>query len=102
MCAGSLAAATAAGNRQRTGGNSTACRGFRHLYRLGDILWGLMAACRDIGVDEEVAIELMEAHSPSRSCGWDVEQVARSGGEQIGAGTLFFHAKQYGWSRYDR
>ena len=67
-----------------------------------DILWGLMAACRDIGVDEEVAIELMEAHSPSRSCGWDVEQVARSGGEQIGAGTLFFHAKQYGWSRYDR
>ena len=67
-----------------------------------DILWGLMAACRDIGVDEEVAIELMEAHSPSRSCGWDVEQVARSGGEQIGAGTLFFHAKQHGWSRYAR
>ena len=67
-----------------------------------DILWGLMAACRDIGVDEQVAIDLMEAHSPSHLCGWDVEQVARSGGEQIGAGTLFFHAKQHGWSRYAR
>ena len=67
-----------------------------------DILWGLMAACRDIGVDEQVAIDLMEAHSPSHSCGWDVEQVARSGGEQIGAGTLFFHAKQHGWIRYAR
>ena len=67
-----------------------------------DILWGLMAACRDIDVDEQVAIDLMEAHSPSHLCGWDVEQVARSGGEQIGAGTLFFHAKQHGWSRYAR
>ena len=67
-----------------------------------DILWGLMSACRDIDVDEQVAIDLMEAHSSSHSFGWDVEQVARSGGEQIGAGTLFFHAKQHGWSRYAR
>lgn len=67
-----------------------------------DILWGLMAACRDIGVDEGVAISLMEIHSPSHLCGWDVEQVARSGGEQIGAGTLFFHAKKQGWSHYAR
>ena len=65
-----------------------------------DILWGLMAACRDIGVDEAVAISLMETHSPSYLCGWDVEQVARSGGEQIGPGTLFFHAKKQGWSHY--
>ena len=55
-----------------------------------------MAACRDIDVDEQVAIDLMETHSPSHSCEWDVEQVARSGGEQIGAGTLFFLAKQHG------
>ena len=67
-----------------------------------DILWGLMAACRDIGVDEAVAISLMETHSPSHLCGWDVEQVSRSGGEQIGPGTLFFHAKKQGWSHYAR
>ena len=67
-----------------------------------DILWGLMAACRDIGVDEQVAVALMEVHSPSHQCGWDVAQVARSGGEKIGAGTLFFHAKQFGWSRHAR
>jgi len=34
-----------------------------------DILWDLMAACRDIDVDEQVAIDLKEAHSPSHSCG---------------------------------
>ena len=61
-----------------------------------------MAACRNIGVDEEVAIQMMEAQSPSHSYGWEVDQVARSGGEQIGAGTLFHHAKQHGWSRHVR
>ena len=62
-----------------------------------DILWGLIAACQDLGFDDNTAIALMEAHSPSRTCGWDIAQVARSGGQLIGAGTFFHHAKQNGW-----
>ena len=64
------------------------------------ILWGLKAAITEAGGDEELAIRLMEAHSPSEVSGWDVAQVARSGGEHIGPGTFFHHAKQYGWSRH--
>ena len=67
------------------------------LYR--NILWGLKAAVTDAGYSEQVAIELMEAHSPSKSCGWDVEQVANSGGSSISAGTFWHHALQSGWSR---
>ena len=67
------------------------------LYR--NILWGLKAAVTDAGYSEQVAIELMEAHSPSKSCGWDVEQVANSGGSSITAGTFWHHALQSGWSR---
>lgn len=65
------------------------------LYR--DILWGLIAACQDLGFDDCAAIALMESHSPSLTCGWDIPQVARSGGQQITAGTFFHHAKQHGW-----
>ena len=61
------------------------------------ILWGLSAACKDRGFPEEVAIELMEAHSPSNSSGWDVRQVCRSGGEQVSAGSFWFWAKHHGW-----
>jgi len=64
-----------------------------------DILWGLVAACKDLGFDEETAIALMEAHSPSRQCGWNIPQVARSGGHAFTAGTFFHHAKHHGWSR---
>ena len=64
------------------------------------ILWGLKAAITEAGGDEELAIRLMEAHSPSEVSGWDVAQVARSGGKHIGPGTFFHHAKQYGWSRH--
>ena len=64
------------------------------------ILWGLKAAITEAGGDEDLAIRLMEAHSPSKVSGWDVAQVARSGGEHIGPGTFFHHAKQYGWSRH--
>lgn len=47
------------------------------LYR--NLLWGLIAALKetDLPYPEEEAIALMEAHSPSEECGWDVEQVAR-------------------------
>jgi hypothetical protein len=62
-----------------------------------NILWGLIAACREAGYDIELAIELMEEHSPSNQCGWDVQQVATSGGEQVGSGTFWWHAQQHGW-----
>jgi hypothetical protein len=62
-----------------------------------NLLWGLIQACEQAGHDRELAIALMEAHSPSASCGWDIRQVASSGGEQIGAATFWFHARQHGW-----
>lgn len=62
-----------------------------------NVLWGLVAACKDLGFDEHTAVALMEAHSPSRQCGWNVPQVARTAGEQVTAGSFFFHAKQHGW-----
>lgn len=62
-----------------------------------NILWGLIEACEQAGHDRELAIALVEAHSPSVSCGWDIRQVASSGGEQISASTFWFHARQHGW-----
>lgn len=62
-----------------------------------NLLWGLMAAMKDAGYSEEKAIELMELHSPQWT---DVRQVAKSGGDQIGAGTFWHLAKQYGWRRH--
>lgn len=64
-----------------------------------NVAWALRACLEECGQpDPEAAtIQLLEAHSPSRECGWDVAQVVRSGGQQIGPGTLFHHAKQYGY-----
>ena len=62
-----------------------------------NILWGLVDACSEAGYGEDVAIDLMEDHSPSKQCGWDIRQVARSGGAHIGAGTFWWHAQQHGW-----
>ena len=62
-----------------------------------NILWGLIDACAEAGCGEDVAIDLMEDHSPSKQCGWDIRQVARSGGDQIGAGSFWWHALQHGW-----
>lgn len=78
---------------RRVGGSGTYA-----MYR--DVLWGLKAALADAGGDEALAIRLMEAHSPSEQCDWDVEQVCLSGGDHIGPGTLFHYAKQHGWSRH--
>jgi hypothetical protein len=42
------------------------------------LLCGLIAAVEEAGGTEQQAIDWMEEHSPSASCGWDVAQVARS------------------------
>ena len=84
-----IRAALAAIPRRVAGSNTYA--DFRNL------LWGLIEACEQAGHDRELAIALMEAHSPSLSCGWDIRQVASSGGEQISAATFWFHARQHGW-----
>jgi Virulence-associated protein E len=75
---------------QRVSGNNT-----YEDYR--NILWGLIKACEEAGGDIDDAINLMEEHSPSASCGWNIGQVARSGGDKIGAGTFWFYAKESGW-----
>ena len=64
-----------------------------------NLLWGLISALAeaDAGYGQELAITLMEAHSPQ----WrDVRQVANSGGDQITAGTFGHLAKQHGWRRH--
>jgi len=65
-----------------------------------NLLWGLISAVVEAGYSRSVAIELMEAHSPSHQCGWNIQQVADSGGEQIHAGTFFHYAKTHGWRRH--
>ena len=66
-----------------------------------NLLWGLISAVEEAGYSRSVAIELMEAHSPSHKCGWNIQQVADSGGEQISAGTLFYYAKSRDWRRHE-
>ena len=80
---------------RRKGGNGTYGD-----YR--NILWGLIDACAEAGYSEQVAIDLMEAHSPSKQCDWNVAQVARSGGDEISAGTFWWHCQQHGWRGYDQ
>ena len=62
-----------------------------------NILWGLIKACEEAGSNLDMAVALMEQHSPSDQCGWDIQQVAQSGGEQIAAATFWWHARQHGW-----
>ena len=66
-----------------------------------NIAWAVKAACLAAGHDVSVAIALVEAWSPSNQCGWNVDQVMRSGGEHITPGTLFYHAKQYGCKHHE-
>lgn len=71
------------------------------------LLWGLIAALKEENaaspepISEESVVEyaigVMDNHSPSEECGWDVEQVARSGGEEIGPGTFWWIAKEHGY-----
>lgn len=62
------------------------------IYR--NILWGLIKACEEAGSSADTAIGLMEFHSPE----WKgIDQVARSGGAEINAGTFWYWAKDYGY-----
>ena len=61
-----------------------------------NMAWGLKAACRDAGYGMDVARELLEAHSPN---GWDPDQILRSGGDEISAGTFWWQAQQHGYRR---
>ncbi len=60
------------------------------MYR--NVLWALKSH-----YGAERAIALMEHHSPSKECGWDIAQVCRSGGKHITLGSLFYYAKQHGF-----
>jgi hypothetical protein len=67
------------------------------LYR--NLLWSLIAVLREVSTANPVeeGIALMEAHSPSHECGWDVQQVACSGGDEVNAGTFWYLARQHGF-----
>lgn len=62
-----------------------------------DFLWGLRAAVLDAGGSIEYAIALGEQHSPSKLCGWDVEQVIRSANGSKKADTFWRIVRDHGW-----
>ena len=60
-----------------------------------NLLWGLIKACNDVDKNIDDAISLMKNHSPE----WGgIDQVARSGGSQIEAGTFWFFAREHGYN----
>ncbi len=60
-----------------------------------NLLWGLVKACRDANRSEKDAISLMQQHSPQ----WGgIDQVARSGGKLIEAGTFWYLARESGYN----
>ncbi len=62
------------------------------MYR--NILWGLIAACEEAGSSRDTAIAMMANHSPQ----WGgIDQVARSGGADVAAGTFWYWAKEHGY-----
>jgi len=68
-------------------------------YRVDrNILWGLIRACEEAGSDQAMAIALMEEHSPSAECGWEVEQVGGYDFSQVNANTFWHHARAHGWT----
>ena len=69
---------------RRVGGQGTYVGG-GSIYGDRNVLWGLVKACEEAGYSIDTAIALMEAHSPSTTCGWDVAQVACSGGDHASA-----------------
>ena len=63
-----------------------------HMYR--NIFWGLIKACEDAGKSPSYATNLMKSHSPS----WGgLDQVAKSGGKDINAGSFWFWAMKHGF-----
>lgn len=59
-----------------------------------NLLWGLIKACEEAGGTADYATRLMVKHSPLFA---EIEQVARSGGERISAGTFWYLAREHGW-----
>jgi phage/plasmid-associated DNA primase len=70
---------------QRVSGDNT-----YEKYR--NILWSLKTI-----VGEDQAISFMESHSPSGVSGWNVSQIARSGGDKINPGTFWYWARYHGY-----
>ena len=59
-----------------------------------NLLWGLVKACDDANRSASDAISLMQQHSPE----WGgIDQIARSGGSQIEAGTFWYLARESGY-----
>jgi hypothetical protein len=54
----------------------------------------LVKACEEAGGSAEDALRLIQAHSPQFA---EAQQVARSGGDQISAGTFWYWARHHGW-----
>ena len=59
-----------------------------------NLLWGLVKACDDANRSMSDAISLMQQHSPEWS---GIDQIARSGGSQIEAGTFWYLAREAGY-----
>ena len=63
-----------------------------------NMAWGLTDLLEQMGHPESLAIQLLEAHSPSGEVSnWDVEQVVRSRKGHIKAGTFIRIAQKHGW-----
>tara|TARA_R100001460_G_scaffold24587_2_gene49377 strand:- start:195 stop:2318 length:2124 start_codon:yes stop_codon:yes gene_type:complete len=60
-----------------------------------NLLWGLIKACNDANRSSADAISLMQQHSPEWS---GIDQIARSGGSQIEAGTFWYLARESGYN----
>ena len=60
-----------------------------------NLLWGLVKACNDANRSSADAISLMQQHSPEWS---GIDQIARSGGSQIEAGTFWYLARESGYN----
>ena len=75
---------------QRVGGQGTYPKDSR-------ALWGLIRACEEAGYTRQTAIALMEAHSPSSTSGWNVEQVGGFDFSQIRSKSFWKLARLAGW-----
>jgi hypothetical protein len=61
-----------------------------------NLLWGLIAACEEIGATKDDAIRLMKRHSPLFA---EIDQVAGSGGDRVNAGTFWYHCIENGYKQ---
>jgi hypothetical protein len=59
-----------------------------------NLLWGLMAACVEVGATEADAVELLRDHSPEFR---EIDACAKYKVEKVGAGTFWYYARQSGW-----